>query len=458
MTHGFGPYAEALDQAFRHTGMWLSSFPTRPVLPRSTEREVWSRLGAELPQSSCRAAEVVNHLATAVEPGLAAMGSGRYFGWVMGGILPAAMAADWLVTAWDQNSGSREAAPAMVATENLAAKWLLELLKLPLGSEVGFTTGSTMAHFSCLAAARYKILRAAGWDLDANGLAGGPPVHILVGEERHKTIDVALRYLGLGLPTVVPGDDQGRIRLDALYDALKRCDGPAILCLQAGNVNSGAFDPIADATDMAHECDAWVHVDGAFGLWAAASPKLEHLVNGGDRVDSWATDAHKTLNVPYDCGIAIVTQRGALRQAMGYDPVLNDSGDAPVNPFDTVPEVSRRARGVPVWAALRSLGRWGVRDLVDGLVDNARAIADGIASLEGAEILNEVVYTQVCAAFGDDERTRAVLARLLAEGTICATAVKWRGRQAIRLSVSNWSTDAADVSIALDAMRRATTM
>jgi glutamate/tyrosine decarboxylase-like PLP-dependent enzyme len=288
------------------------------------------------------------------------------------------------------------------------------------------------------------------------GLRGGPEVRVLVGEERHDSVDLILRYLGLGAPTPVAADDQGRIRLDALADALDAGTGPTLVCLQAGNVHSGAFDPIAEATALAHRQDAWVHVDGAFGLWAAASPALRHHLQGYETADSWATDAHKTLNVPYDCGIAIVARPAALRAAMGIDAsYLVLAGPGSSDPFEKVPELSRRARGVSVWAALQSLGRSGVADLVDRLAGHARAIAAGIAEIPAAHVLNDVVFTQVCAAFESDERTRDVTARLLADGTAWMSGSRWRGRDIIRCSVSNWSTDDADVKASVEALRRA---
>jgi glutamate/tyrosine decarboxylase-like PLP-dependent enzyme len=280
-------------------------------------------------------------------------------------------------------------------------------------------------------------------------------VRVLAGADRHATIDLALRYLGLGAPTVVADDDQGRIRLDALAEALEAGTGPVIVCLQAGNVHSGAFDPIGAATALAHDHGAWVHVDGAFGLWAGASPRLRHLVAGYESADSWATDAHKTLNVPYDCGISIVADPPSLRAAMGMQAsyLVHDKGRG--DPLDKVPELSRRARGVPVWAALRSLGRSGVAELIDRLVRQARALADGIATIDGAEVLNDVEFTQVCLAFGDDDRTREVTRRLLEDGTAWMSGSRWRDRDVLRISVSNWSTDDADVAASIDAVRRA---
>ena len=448
-------YAAPLDRAHRHAEAWLSSLPDRPVPPRATADEVAKALGQTLPDGPSDPAEVVDLLAAAAEPGLMAMPAGRFFGWVIGGTLPAALAADWMVSAWDQNSGMRYATPGTAGAEEVAATWLLDLLGLPPGADVGFTTGATMANFTGLAAGRQAVLQKAGWDLDRDGLTGAPRITDLVGEDRPTTVDLALRYLGLGAPTAVPADEQGRIRPDALATALEQADGPTIVALQAGNLHSGSFDPFAETIPVAHEHGAWVHVDGAFGLWAAATPRLADLAAGVGEADSWSTDAHKTLNVPYDCGIAVVADPQAVRSAMGTHASYLVHAAETADPFDKVPELSRRARGVPVWAALRSLGRQGVVDLVDGLADAARAIADGLAALPDAEICHDVVFTQVCVSFGSDERTRAVTARLLEDGTAWMSGSRWRGRDVLRVSVSNWSTDADDVAASVDAVRRA---
>ncbi len=448
-------YLAALERAVAHSHTWLTSLPDRPVPPRLEADELTATLGGPLPDGPSDAAGVVDLLAEGVEPGLMAMPSGRFFGWVIGGTLPAALAADWLTSAWDQNSGMRFATPGTVAAEEGAAGWLLDLLGLPSGADVGFVTGGTMANFTGLAAGRQAVLTDHGWDLDRLGLTGAPRVRVLVGEERHGTVDLALRYLGLGAPTSVRADAQGRISLDALAVALSAGGGPTIVCLQAGNLHSGAFDPLADAIALAKQHGAWVHVDGAFGLWAAASPRLRFLVDGHEAADSWATDAHKTLNVPYDCGIAIVARPEALRAAMGMQASYLVRAEGPGDPLDRVPELSRRARGVPVWAALRALGRSGVADLVDGLVGHARSIAEGIATVDGAEVLNDVVFTQVCAAFGDDNDTRGVTARVLADGSAWMSGSRWRGRDVLRVSVSNWSTDTQDVARTVEAVRRA---
>ncbi len=455
MTSRPDDFAAALDRASAHSRSWLTSLSDRPVPPRMDADELAATLGGPLPEGPSDACDVVDLLAEGVEPGLMAMPSGRFFGWVIGGAHPAALAADWLTSAWDQNAGMRYATPGVVAAEEAAACWLLDILGLPAGAAVGFVTGATMANFTGLAAGRQQVLTDVGWDVSADGLTGAPRIRFLVGDERHGTVDLAGRYLGLGSPTAVPADDQGRMRVDALGDALSRDSGPAIVCLQAGNLHSGAFDPMRAAISVAHQHGAWVHVDGAFGLWAAASPALRHLLDGYDAADSWTTDAHKTLNVPYDCGIAVVARPKALREAMGMQASYLVHSDGPGDPLERVPELSRRARGVPVWAVLRALGRSGVADLVDRLAAHARLIADGIAAVDGAEVLNDVVFTQVCAAFGDDQRTRGVVARLLADGTTWMSGSRWRDREILRVSVSNWSTDADDVAASLDAVRRA---
>jgi glutamate/tyrosine decarboxylase-like PLP-dependent enzyme len=291
--------------------------------------------------------------------------------------------------------------------------------------------------------------------VNRDGLAGGPRIRFIAGAERHTSVDLAARYAGLGLPLTVEADDQGRIRVELLRSLLAEGEGPTIVCLQAGNLHSGAFDSIAEITAIAHEHAAWVHVDGAFGLWAAASPRLRGLMTGFETADSWATDAHKTLNVPYDCGISVVAYPEAVRAAMGVRGAYLFRHATEPDPFDTVPEMSRRARGVPVWAALRSLGRSGVAALVDRLVQNAQALAAGISRIGGAEVLNDVVYTQVCVAFGEDSRTEAVARELIADGAVWMSGSRWRDRAVLRISVSNWSTDDQDVATSLDAVRRA---
>lgn len=432
---------------------WLASLDDRRVPAAATVAEVAEALGTELPEGPTDPVAVVEHLARACEPGLVATPSGRFYGFVIGGTHPAALAADWLVSAWDQNSGLRALTPAHSAVEDVAEAWVLDLLGLPPESAVGFVTGGTMANFTCLAAARDEVLRRAGWDVAGRGLVGSPGVRVVAGEERHDTVDLALRYLGLGAPETVAADAQGRIDPAALREALEHHDGrPLVVVLQAGNVHSGAFDPFTEAIEVAHAHGAWVHVDGAFGLFAAASPAHRHLVDGVAGADSWATDAHKTLNVPYDCGLAVVRERAALRAAMGMhgDYLIHDEAG---EPFDKVPEISRRGRAFTVWAVLRALGRTGVAELVDRLAGHAAAFARGIEAIDGAEVLNDVVFTQVCAAFGSDERTRDVVRGMLADGTAWMTGSRWHGRAVLRVSVSNWSTTEADVERSLAALR-----
>lgn len=469
MSAGAEPYREALAAAVRHATLWLESQPSRRVGPQQAARELAAAFDGALPQSGLAAADVVDYLARHAEPGLMAMPSGRFFGWVIGGTLPAAMAADWLVSSWDQNSGLRYATPAIAAIEDAAGHWLLQLLGLPEESDVGFVTGTTMANFTGLAAARWRLLKNAGWNLERDGLYGAPRIHCLVGDERHETVDVALRFLGMGSPIVVPADSQGRIdaaELDCALDRIALERAPAsgqdaapalvLVCLQAGNIHSGAFDPFAAAIAVAKAHGAWVHVDGAFGLWAAAVPELAGLTAGVERADSWATDAHKSLNVPYDCGVVAVRDVEALRSAMGLSAsYLLQDADGAGDPSQRVPELSRRARGVPVWAALKSLGRDGVAEQIRRLAATAAGLAEKLTAIDGVEVLNDVGYTQLTLAFGDDDTTRRVADRLIADGKVWMSGSRWHGRDVVRISVSNWTTDAEDVATAVEAVRTA---
>jgi len=449
------PYDEVLDVAERHARAWVSGIRERPIPPRLGTDEVKERLGRDLPESGEPATEVLDLLAEASEPGLMAMGSPRFYGWVIGGTQPVALAADWIVSAWDQNTGLRVVTPAVVAVEELAGEWLVDLLGLPAGSEVGFVTGATMAQFTCMAAGRDEVLRRAGWDVETQGMAGGPKVRFIAGEERHGTNDLAARYLGLGSPIIVPSDEQGRIRVDELERTLAEGTGPAIVLLQAGNIHSGAYDDFTAAIRVAHDAGAWVHIDGAFGLWAAASPKLQHLVAGMDGADSWSSDAHKTLSVPYDCGLAIVRDSNAMHRAMSMHASYLQATDVGADPHEKAPELSRRARGVPTWAVLRTLGRTGVAALVEQLSDAASGIAEGVGRLPGVEVLNDVVFTQVCIALEDDAATEALSERLWDEGEVLAMTSRWHDRAVVRFSVSNWQTDAAQVRRTVDAVERA---
>lgn len=447
----------ALDHAARHANRWLDSLSTRSIPARASVAEVVAELGTELPAGPTPPSEVIDLLASACDAGLTAMPSGRFYGLVIGGTHPAALAADWLVSAWDQNAALRAVSPAHAAVEDVTSKWLLDLLGLPETSGVGFVTGATMSSFTCLAAARDTVLRRVGWDVAEHGLSGAPRVRVLVGAQRHDSVDVALRYLGLGTPEPVRADDEGRIDPDALAAALGQipAGSPTILVLQAGNVHSGAFDPFPQAIAVAKAHGAWVHIDGAFGLFAAVSPATRHLTAGYEQADSWTTDAHKTLNVPYDCGIAIVADRAALRAAMTMGATDYYITDGTGDSSDTVPEGSRRARAIPVWAVLRALGRQGVAELIDGFCRHARAFAVGIAAIDGACVENDVVFTQVCASFGSDERTAEISRRVMADGTAWMTGSRWHGKAVLRISVSNWSTTDDDVARSLDALRKA---
>lgn len=445
-----------LERVLEEATGFLDGLPGRRVAARTDVDGVAEALRRPLPDEGAEPMEVIEELIAGAEPGVLAIPSGRFFGWVMGGVLPVTLAADWLTSTWDQNAGLLVSSPAAAGAEWVASEWLLDLLGLPGNSAVGFVTGAMIANFTCLAAARHDVLRRAGWDVEGDGLHGAPPVTVIVGEERHETVDVALRFLGLGeqRTLTVPADDQGRIRLDALTDILAQVGNtPLIVCLQAGNVHSGAFDPIAEAVDLAHQYGAWVHVDGAFGLWAAASAQYRHLVAGVERADSWASDAHKTLNVPYDSGLAIVAKAEAMYAAMGVHAAYLIQDERP-DPFAGVPEFSRRARGFTVWAALRSLGRRGVGDLVEQFCRRARQFADGLTAIEGVKVVNDVVFTQVVVSFGSDDVTREVASRLLRDGTAWMTPSTWHGRAVLRISVSNWRTTDEDVDRTVAAVRR----
>ncbi len=449
-------YDAALDVADARSREWIRSIPDRPVRPTATADELLEVFHVPLQDEPMDAAAVVDQLATDAEPGLMAMDSGRFYGWVIGGSLPAALGADWLVSTWGQNAALRYATPATAAIEETAGHWLLDLLHLPKTAQVGFTTGATMANFSGIAAGRNDVLSRVGWDVNELGLTGAPRVTVLAGADAHASVFLAMRYLGLGMPTLVDADAQGRMLPDALERALQQVDGPAIVALQVGNLHSGAFDPVGALTEIAHRHGAWVHVDGAFGLWAAASPRYAQETVGWDTADSWATDAHKTLNVPYDCGVSIVAKPGAAPAALaiGHTSYLIHSESIP-DPHELVPDFSRRARGVPVYAALRQLGRSGTIAMVDGFVDHARALASALGEVEGIEVLNEVDFTQVSLSFGTDERTKEITQRLISDGEIWMSGSHWSGRDVLRISVSNWSSDASDVEASVAAVRRA---
>jgi glutamate/tyrosine decarboxylase-like PLP-dependent enzyme len=432
--------AEAAEQ-------FLDTLGDRPVKADASFEELVATLGGPLPEVGSADSEVVAELAARAEAGLVGSQTGRYFGFVFGSALPAAVAADWLTSAWDQNGFSVVSSPAAAAAEEVAARWLAELLGLPDSVSTGFVTGAQGANTTALAAARQHVLAGVGWDVGADGLHGAPRIRVLAGAERHVTIDRSLRLLGLGTSgiQIIPADGQGRMRPDELVDSLERGDGPTIVCAQAGNVNTGASDPLSEIADACGRAGAWLHVDGAFGLWAAASPRYRHLVEGAERADSWATDAHKWLNVPYDCGIVFCRRPQAHGDAMAVAASYLQRADGR-SPSDWVPESSRRARGFAVWAALRSLGREGVAELVERCCEHARSFASLLGAAPGVEILNDVVLNQVLVRFGDDdETTREVVRRVQADGTCWLGGTDWQGRAAMRISVSSFRTTAADV-------------
>jgi glutamate/tyrosine decarboxylase-like PLP-dependent enzyme len=434
---------------------YVESLGERPVFPDVTPEQLREALGGPLPEGPVEPDQVIEELVAAAEPGVVALGSGRYFGFVIGGALPAALAADWLTSTWDQNAGLYVGGPSASVVEQVTRGWLVDLLGLPPESSVGFVTGTQMAHVTGLAAARWHVLDAVGWDVGAKGLTGAPPVTVLAGEKRHVTVDRALRLLGLGAPTVVASDSQGRLVSEALREALG--EGPTIVCAQAGEVNTGAFDPLPEIADACETAGAWLHVDGAFGIWAAVSPRLRHLVEGIERADSWTTDAHKWLNVPYDSGIVLCkhpeSHRAAMTIAASY--LIQDEDARVRDEVDWVPEFSRRARGFSVYAALRSLGRSGLVELVERCCDGATRFAGQIAGLDGVELLNEVVLNQVLFRFESDERTDGVLARVQESGRVWLSGTTWEGRKAIRVSVSNWQTGDEEIDLAVEAFRDA---
>jgi glutamate/tyrosine decarboxylase-like PLP-dependent enzyme len=451
-----------LGEAFDHALAYLEGLPARPVSSRASLAEIREALGGPPPERPLDPREVVAELATAAERGVVASSSGRFFGFVIGGATPAALAADWLTSVWDQNAGLYVLGPAASVVEEVAGGWLAELLGLPAGVSVGFVTGTQMANFSALAIALREVLGRAGWEVASAGLWGAPRLRVLAGQGRHSTIDRALRFLGVGTAAIVAvdADDQGRMRTAALRRALERGSGPAIVCAQLGNVNSGALDPVGEICEAAHQHDAWVHVDGGFGMWAAASPRLRPLLSGVELADSWATDAHKWLNVPFDSGLVFCAHPEAHRAAMGIRAgyLIHGNGDER-DALDYNPEFSRRARGFAVYAALRALGRQGVTALVERCCGLAHRFAERLAAADGVELLGEVALNQVLVRFlaadGDhDGHTRRVIERVQQDGTCWMSGTTWRGLAAMRISVSNWSTDEADVDRSVAAILR----
>ncbi|MDQ4034599.1 MAG: pyridoxal-dependent decarboxylase [Chloroflexota bacterium] len=446
---------------------YLDSMPDRPVMGAHDVGELRRALVTELPEHGESPERVVEDLAEIGGRAAVAMAGPRYFGFVIGGSLPPALAADWLTSAWDQNAGLYVAGPAASVVEEAVGAWLLDLFGLPATSGYGLVTGCQMAHFTCLAAARQAVLDRAGWDATARGLFGAPEVEVVAGAEAHSTVHTALQYLGLGRDRVhaVHADGQGRMRPDHLASVLDGLpvDAPVIVCLQAGNVNTGSFDPMREAIGhVRRRPGAWIHVDGAFGLWAAVSPRLAALVDGIGGADSWATDAHKWLNVPYDSGLAFVADASAHLNAMAPPQAayLEYGPEQERDQLFWVPEFSRRARGFTVYAALRSLGRSGVRELIERCCALAHRMAERLVATPGIEVLNQVVLNQVLVHFtppsgGDtDAFTREVIRRVQADGSIWLSGTTWQGRAAMRISVSNWSTTEADADLAVEAIVR----
>jgi glutamate/tyrosine decarboxylase-like PLP-dependent enzyme len=440
---------DLLHQTADHAADFLESLPARPVFPDVDDHDLLAQLGGSVPDGPIDPREVVADLAEVGSRAAVAIPGGRYFGFVIGGALPAALAADWLTSAWDQNAGLYIAGPAASVVEEIAGRWVADLLHLPQDVSFAFVTGTQMAHATALAAARNHLLAEVGWDVEERGLTGAPPIRVFAGEKVHSTFPRALRFVGLGLQSIerIPADDQGRMRPDALGDALSAHDGPAIVSAKAGEVNTGSFDDFHAIADAAERAGAWLHVDGAFGLWAAASPRFAHLTDGAERADSWATDGHKWLNVPYDCGIMLCARPEPHRRAISVyaDYLIHTGEGGPRDQMDWTPEFSRRARGFTVYAAIRSLGRSGIAELVERCCDHATRFAAGIAEVPGAEVLNEVVLNQVLFRFDSDECTQSVLAAVQESGVAWMSGSTWAGRQAIRLSVSNWQTTEEDI-------------
>jgi glutamate/tyrosine decarboxylase-like PLP-dependent enzyme len=443
--------SDLLNDAAHRASRYLESLDTRAVAPAAAAIAALAKFEQRFPDNESTAEAVLAELDDIGSPATMASAGKRFFGFVIGGSLPVTVAANWLATAWDQNAGLVVTSPVNAALEKVALRWMREIFHLPAQSAGGFVTCATAANFSALAAARHALLARAGWDVEAKGLFGAPPLTVVIGAEVHASVQKALSLVGFGRERVVrvPVDAQGRM----LAEAFPSVDDRTIVCVQAGNVNTGAFDPVSDICRRAHAQGAWVHVDGAFGMWAAAAPAYAHLARGIEDADSWATDAHKWLNVPYDSGLVFTRDPTALRAAMSVGAAYLVQDEDRV-PYHYTPEFSRRARGVEVWAALRQLGRPGLADLIERTCRYAQRFAEGLRAA-GYSVLNDVVLNQVLISFGSAERTREVISRVQEEGTCWCGGTVWQGQTAMRISVSSWATSQADVERSLAAILRA---
>ena len=451
---------DLMARTLEHAATYREAVATDTKLHR-TYHQMRERVAAPVPEQGADSSAIIDELVALAEGGLMPTVGPRFFAWVMGASHPAGVAADWLVSAWGQNAGYHATAPAAAAFEEVAEAWLLDLLDLPRQSGIGFSTGATVANGTCLAAARTGTLLKAGWDPDADGLFGAPPVHVLLGADAHSSVFAALQLIGFGSKRVVSiaTDAQGRMLPSALEAAIKPLGGPKIVIAQAGQINTGDFDPFAEIAGIAKAHDAWVHVAGAFGLWARATPALKHLTDGIDAFDSWVTDGHKWLQVPYDCGFAIVRDKAKLNRAMtqwsSYLPATAQGDRVPAN---YVPELSRRARGIPVWALIKAYGRHGIAELVEGHCRLAKRFAERLAAEPGVRVLTEVVLNQFVVSFGSGDAaarkaaTEAVIAAVLEDGTCFVNGASWRGDWAMRVSVSSAPTTEADIDMSADAI------
>ena len=451
---------KALHRALDHAIDYIDSLDERPIPTSASTAELHKRLGKDLGTEGVSPEQVIDELVADVEGGLFTTGGGRFFAWAIGGVLPAALAADWLTSAWDQNSAIHATSPALAVMEEVTGAWLKDVLRLPRDASFAFVTGCQSAHITALAAARQKLLRDRGYDVGARGLSGAPPITIHTGELCHESIARAARLLGLGTDSVVthPCHEDGRLDLD--HVARRLDDTPTILVLQAGEFNTGAFDDFHRAHELAREHGVWVHVDGALGLWAAASDKYRHLMNGCELLDSWATDGHKWLNLPFDSGFVFIAHPQAHREAMSVRASYFTASDDVRHQIDWGPEWSRRGRGVPVYAALRSLGRRGLAQLIERCCEHTERLVEGIGALEGAEVLAAPVINQGIVRFTADDghhdrRTDEVIERIQKSGVTWFGGSDWKGRRVMRVPVLSWRTTAQDIDMAIEAVRKA---